>query len=1173
MKEEITGITIKNYGEIVANDGDPSIYAKYRDVYNYGKINADKDNDKQGTAIILESEGTLFMEENPEDTEEQTKKVTPEIIGKLIFKPTASGKTKAEFKQGKFNGDIEGQGDVLNEEEASINSGSITIHKLENAGDVASILLETSKEIKNSGTINSTFVTSPKITNSEDIEFYDMTVDELDSSAGNLIASTIHPGSVNETKFFLYGYTQTKIDFQENNVDFETNRIQNVEIKVTPGKEVTFVDEFKKGANLEGENGHQISFYLDPDAGEPNAITKFTMKNIEFATASTEKPGGVDIIGSKIEATLDGFDGAGGYSIAGDGDIRGIYIEGKEQSKFINEADINVTTIDGEAFGVWASGIEEDPKPMSVTVTNNKNIKVENNSDTYNAYGIKLRHGASATNASEGKINVKNASTSKFVGDGYTGNAYGIYSLKTVATNLLNYGEITVEAGEESSKVANAYGIYAEGYIDEEGNPTDGGEATITNTGKITIKGKDNDDGDATSAGIFVKGAAQIQNGTKIDDNVIIDAETAYGIYVDDYTQGGNSEIENYGVINTTGKKTGIYAKGAKVKNHNKITSKYNGVEITNGMFTNSENGTITVDSKIYTDVAGVRFVSDNGYSYGFENSGTIEVNGPSSGRIFGVYFDAPNGFGTNTGTIKVSGSIAIGVYIVNGTFSNSGTISISHKNAEYSYGMYGANGETPINAGEISGVDEEHQVYPSDTTPIAFSLRRGARLVNYGLIEQEGVMDLDSMGDGSGEVIAGKDGTIKADEVSGNLVAGSDITTGSNEDEYINENSVIADKIEVDLTSGSAMFGSALLKQNNSGSILMTRKSFNEIMDDKDLAQYLEQNYQNNNRIDLFDELKGANDNNKLYATANTLLGRDFLPLIALQNQQRVRHFNNTMEDLVLDNDTIEDERSVGSFIRYHNEQEATNTLPEYEDQVTGVSILFDKAINPNYRFGTGIGLYNAYTDFDSNQTRRDNILQLYLTNRFDYDGWGALVMPFAGYGHGEYKNVYLNKKYEPDFNTWYLGLNNRIFLKNKFGNLELNPTAELNINNIYQDTIKENKHITLKGKNSLSAETGIGVYAKHTTDFGENGKLDIRAGAMYYRELNHNTFDDTTAKMFGMDGTYDVLAYQNDRNRTELSIKAEYKINKWTAFAEAKHNFQDNDNSTVNIGIKLAW
>ena len=129
------------------------------------------------------------------------------------------------------------------------------------------------------------------------------------------------------------------------------------------------------------------------------------------------------------------------------------------------------------------------------------------------------------------------------------------------------------------------------------------------------------------------------------------------------------------------------------------------------------------------------------------------------------------------------------------------------------------------------------------------------------------------------------------------------------------------------------------------------------------------------------------------------------------------------------------------------------------------------------------------------------------------------------------------------------------------------------MNINNIYQDTIKENKHITLKGKNSLSAETGIGVYAKHTTDFGENGKLDIRAGAMYYRELNHNTFDDTTAKMFGMDGTYDVLAYQNDRNRTELSIKAEYKINKWTAFAEAKHNFQDNDNSTVNIGIKLAW
>ena len=32
---------------------------------------------------------------------------------------------------------------------------------------------------------------------------------------------------------------------------------------------------------------------------------------------------------------------------------------------------------------------------------------------------------------------------------------------------------------------------------------------------------------------------------------------------------------------------------------------------------------------------------------------------------------------------------------------------------------------------------------------------------------------------------------------------------------------------------------------------------------------------------------------------------------------------------------------------------------------------------------------------DFDNVQTCRDNILQLYLTNRFDYDNWGAVVMP----------------------------------------------------------------------------------------------------------------------------------------------------------------------------------
>lgn len=651
----------------------------------------------------------------------------------------------------------------------------------------------------------------------------------------------------------------------------------------------------------------------------------------------------------------------------------------------------------------------------------------------------------------------------------------------------------------------------------------------------------------------------------------------------------GVSEIQSEVTVEANGGSVyGIYASnGAKLNIKNDLTidvdsNTNNYTESSYGIYLNNATGSI--DENVTLSVRGESaygvYAAGGAYGYGtgmysgaFINNGHIDVTS-SEYEAIGMYGDSPTtesymSILVNKGTINVQyeGSDEVDPSLIgmygkgqNVTLYNDGTI-IAGEN-EYTNG--------DINPPSCDGVDcNNNYTPPSQTNTASFMLMRGARMYNTGTISQDSDMNFDEMGDGTGEVYFGKTAVFEAPSVSGTAIAMADHTTGSNQDSYTTTGNFVADNVDVNVKSGTAMF---MARSSGSG-VRMQRIAFTNLLQDKELANYLESNYQSGNRVDLFDDLKQANDNNSLYDAAKRALGHEFFPLLAWQNQQRVRHFNHTMEDLVLDDDTLKSERTVAKFDSNYTEQDAANGLPGYEDKIYGVSGLFDKEVNKNYRFGVGIGLYNAYAEFDDDDTRRDAIVQAYQTNRFDYDNWGALVMPFAGYSRGEYKRYAANGKYEPHFNVWYLGLNNRAYLKQDFGNWRIEPTVELNLSTIYQDKVKENNNITVKGQNSLSVEAGAGAYAKRKYDLGENGALEVKGGAMYYRELNSKAYDDHSAQMYGMDGNYHISGYENDRNRAELSFKADYKIGKWSVYGEVSQSFADNDNTVYNAGIRLAF
>ena len=857
-----------------------------------------------------------------------------------------------------------------------------------------------------------------------------------------------------------------------------------------------------------------------------------------------------------------------------------------------NSGDISITS--GDSVGIFATtlGTIEGGELISLgTITNAARISLNGEAN----YGIELVGNGKIVNDGTIELNGEGSNIGILQHNGSVGystseqnnivnngtisvsGGEGSYAIKADSADIINLNSITGDVRTDQGDISNSGEI--NGNVEARGTITNTSDAKIT--GDIKVQGTLNNTGEANITGNIE--ANEIENAAQSsiyapDDEATITANTItnYG------TIGAQDSIFNNIIV--TGADGDEFDVNTPDSYHNA------GIYNSGNIYGNIEASITDPLSDERASIGNTGNITGNISSYSLGNSGTITGNITTIEALTNN-IDATINAGTN-------GTITAGKIINYGTIGSSDkpftTITVTGadgddfdrddnttytKAALYNTGtIYGTtisvvNG-TVVNDGEIHGnVVTTNEIIGNETiSPAAaqaFALMRNARFINNGTISQSTEMNFDEMGDGTGEVYFGKDAVFEAPTVKGTAIATADHTTGSNEDSYTSSGNFVGDEVAVNIKSGTAMFNA---RANGSG-VTMERIAFSDLLQDKGIAAYLESNYQSGNRVDVFDSLKQANDNNSLYDAARKALGQDFFPLLALQNQQRVRHFTHTMEDLVLDDDTLKSERMVAKFDSNYTEQDAANGLPGYDDKVYGISGLFDKEVSKHYRFGVGMGLYNAYAEFDDDDTRRDVIIQAYQTNRFEYNNWGALIMPYAGYSRGEYKHYANGGKYEPHFNIWNIGLNTRAYLKQDFGNWNFEPTLELNVSNIYQDKIKEDKNITINGVNSLSAEAGVGAYAKRKFDLGEDGKIEVKAGAMYYRELNNTAYDALSAQMYGMDGNYHISGYENDRNRTSLSLKADYKIGKWSVYGEVSQNFADNDNTVYNAGIRLAF
>ena len=794
--------------------------------------------------------------------------------------------------------------------------------------------------------------------------------------------------------------------------------------------------------------------------------------------------------------------------------------------------EINSTTgnknIYGISSGMEATNAEGDDLGLS---SGTININNQGNGDVYGikAYDAAYNTDATDNSAAEGVININNTGN---------GNVYGLYSIRSYMFNamagherapwkqkdsataraLINinntgngdvYGMKGVFEDDENKKVINAQAYY---------NSTASGRIRISNNGSGTAFGMygtsvynafaDGDfgdlpqatgtiniinSGDGTAVGMY---GHQVYNigGNDIETSTIemvnIGNQTAIGIYAE------NGEVINYGDIKIhnlgDGTAIGIYADGTSVDN----------------------DGNITIDRSSYVDNMGTVGEDKDGGDV------TYSAQNQVSGLAIGIYGTA-NSLINNSGrgVITINGaSEAYGIYSEGGRVNNSGTIIIdgnsNHENAIV------LNGGKLFQDG-ILVVSNNNNLTSSDA-PVKPK-------------KQAASLNLDDFG---GTVVASETSQfIVEGNISGNLaINNSVIENGFNTVYTVNSMIKAADTNGLNLISQSALFDASL--KNNSDAV-MTMKSFNDVIKNKSLAEFLKRNYSEAHNEQLFNLLKNKETLASLNNTVNSLAAVDVFNRFNFEDLTMMRELNMDVNNTLFNNN---EDYLVTSG----------NVAPFYFDNDSGSSgryALYNRRIGK-----TSYGLSMAFANINSRDRnddnhRHDETFQMAVPFGYNTHGFKFITAPRFGYAYGTYtRNGYEGRTYDGNIEKRMFGITNEARYPLSFGKWNVSPSAEFNMLGYHLKGHEEAKEYALriKSQNNYSVEAGLGLYANREFKPTKNSNLKLTAGIAAY----HKFMDPYAVElgMQNMSGSFNIRDEHRKDNRAVIRTGFDYSYGNLT-------------------------
>lgn len=818
-------------------------------------------------------------------------------------------------------------------------------------------------------------------------------------------------------------------------------------------------------------------------------------------------------------------------------------------------------------------------KATNATIKNEGTITLANTAST----AMRITNNGTAQNEASGIINVNGS------------NSYALAADDGANATLNNAGTININSGASGS-----YALYGkDATLTNETSGTinvlqSGVTAMFTQVGSLINSGKIKLDA-ANTTGLYVtEGSATNSAGAIIDVN-----GNGKAMYVV-----GTGSITNSGIINLNAANAyGLYAQNGGTAT-NSGTINFNNAGAAYAMYDGGSAKLIN-NSNINGTAGSAYGMSGSNMT----NAATISITGTGSGASYGMY--STGGTLANTGKIEVTASQAYGISLVgSGTATNSGTITVTGTGSGTSYGMYGSNGAKLVNNGTIyvnatngtavgmyatgssssitntgnivlngvsittsySGISSSDDLENCTSAGCGNFIKvdNGATFYNNGQVRSTSAMNFNSMSAANtGTIMLARGGSFEAPEISGEITAGADIVTEGNQTSYVNENSFVGQDNGIKLNSGSYLFD-AYLVTNEAGTqdVVMTMKNFADVVDNGSVANFLSSNYTQGTNMDMYSILKAARTAASFTTAVAEQMGLNLIPSFAKQNMDIVKAVNRHMSQTLFANQNNNDIRAMFDFVYDYRKQDGINMLSGYKDKTATAYAMFDRKHNNNFRYGLGISFTRYESDYDNGSDRDEIVAQILTPLIYTTEGLKAVSMPRLGIGWGEYKRRSGNDKNEADIKNYYYGITNEVRKEIDLGAVTLEPTAEFNILGLYQNSTKEKNGLEVKSANNLSVESGLGLYARKSFSLMEENDLTLRAGGSWYHEF-HNPYQAARARISGMLGSYQMDTYDVERDRGILSVRMDYKYDRFDFYFEANKFLEEDNGYVLSAGL----
>ena len=815
----------------------------------------------------------------------------------------------------------------------------------------------------------------------------------------------------------------------------------------------------------------------------------------------------------------------GSILIGGDSNI-GMYSNGTKTT-VINDKDINLSNMSKKSFGMVGfngASVVNNGKIILGNLENSGNMGIQVVGDN----SIALNNGDIILNSiSQAGINATQN------GIAYNKGNININNLTPVDKSLvygmtlgngslgINEGNIIIN-GQGTGMVFEALGM---------------SNISVKNleTGKINITG-------SNSQGINIEKESKVLNGGEIK----IIGDGSYGIY----TIGENNEILNdqFGRIEMIGDNNfGISATGP----NNSITNKG---QIT--MSGSNNNGILAANSVVL-------------------NEGDINLNGNNNTGI-----SVSETVLTNTGNINIAGESNTGIYAqTNSKVYNTGNISIEGSN---NTGIAIAADSSLINTGKIiiSGIE-----YTGSASTVADSNGNKA-ITNYGTIINSGTIvspgELNTTDMGSGLLVMEKDSKVEAKKILGDIYISSGITIGSINDNYSTYKMFKTNEMEANLLSASILFDTKL---NNNGSYydaILTRKNFNEVIEDDNLANYLENNYitdGNQNKISLYDKFKMVSSNQQMNSLLDDTFGRSVFPTIQKQTFEMVRLNNEILKSNVSKNSIKEEFKYIVGGAYNKIDSDSLENVEGYISSLKNVWIGGEKRVTDTIKAGAILSIGDYNSNFTKNSHREDRIFQGTLFVSYDKENMNIRTLATFGGTKTDLdrESRLYNEKLKSDFDSRYFVLSNEISKVFDFkNNIYITPKANLNIYRLRQDEIRETngQYATEIGKvKNTIIEPGVGIA------LGKN--ILLNNGYTLRPELEFNYFYRTGDLKNNLDGKiksisddiFTLNGYQFEKNSGDGKLKISIEKENWNVYTSYKLLFENKISSVATLGVNYKF